>query len=889
MILQYVKKQAEDQACFSIIIPIKQYFVVIIKTEIMKKRSILFLLLCSIIASITVWSFQIVENTEKEEVTEKISGAYEALNFMGNRQTFPSGKIPANAYSSAWESRSHLSKATSTQRNIEPWESLGPHNRGGRTLTLAFNPQNANTLYAGSASGGLWKSYSAGEGVNAWERVETDFPVLGVSSITFAPEDSMTMYIGTGEVYNYYEAGTGAAYRPTRGSFGIGILKSTDGGVNWEKSLDWSMDENHGVWAIRIDPNNPNIIYAATTEGVYKSTDAGVNWSLKLDVVMAMDLLINQENTNQIIAGCGNLNSPEKGIYRSTDAGETWTRITSQLPNYNGKVQFGASPSNPSTLYASIGNSFGGADEASWLCRSQNFGLTWVIRTQTDYSRYQGWFSHNVAVHPTNPEELMVIGVNVWKSIDGGQNITRQTVGGGFDNPPLEGPDGNSNYVHSDAHDVLYHPDNPNAIYIANDGGIHLSLDGGETFTSRSSGYQTTQFYNGFSVSQQDASFCMGGLQDNGTIRWNGDKTWTRVLGGDGCWSAINTQNDDIWYASWQRLNVVRTMNDGDTDQYISIPFQSQSSFVAPYVLAPSDPEILYAASAIVAKSTNHGDSWDITNNGNPLDPAFTPVLSMAISYTDPNVVYAATAPFDDVSAKVFRTLNGEDWENITEDLPNRYPMDIAIDPTNDNIAYITFAGFGSGHVFKTTDNGTSWTDISGALPDVPTNAVIVDPLFPNNIYVGNDLGVFASVDGGLSWETYQEGLPGTMMVFDLKISPVNRKLHVASHGNGAYRRDLLETPVVAVDDLQWVNSLELNVYPNPAFDQVKLDYKLQKMARVIINLHDSNGKNIQLILNEQQQAGVHSKHIDLNNLPKGIYYFQIEVDGIRTTKQLVL
>lgn len=852
------------------------------------KRSILFLILFTAIIAIAVWPFQSPEKVEKKDAKEKISGAYEALQFMSDRQTFPSGKIPARAYSTAWENMKRLSETSNAQRNIDPWESLGPHNRGGRTLTLAFNPQNANTLYAGSASGGLWRSYSAGEGVNAWERVEIDFPVLGVSSITFAPEDSMTMYIGTGEVYNYFEAGTGAAYRPTRGSFGIGILKSTDGGVSWEKSLDWSMDENHGIWAIRIDPNNANIIYAATTEGVYKSTDAGENWSLKLDVIMAMDLLINQENTNQIIAACGNLGSEGKGIYRSTDAGETWVRIISQLPNYNGKAQFGASPSSPSTVYASIGNSFGGADEASWLYRSQNFGLTWAVRTQVDYSRYQGWFSHNVAVHPTNPDELMVIGVNVWKSTSGGQGIIKKTVGGGFDNPALEGPDGHLNYVHSDAHDVLYHPEIPNSLYIANDGGIHHSLDGGETFTSRSSGYQTTQFYNGFAVSQQDASFCMGGLQDNGTIRWNGDKTWTRVLGGDGCWSAINTQNDDIWYASWQWLNIVRTMDDGNNTEYISTPFQSQTSFVAPYMLAPSAPEILYATSAIVAKSIDHGNNWIVTNNGAPLDPAYSPILSMAISYNNPDVVYAATAPYEGTPAKVFRTLNGEDWENITQNLPNRYPMDMAVDPTDDNIAYITFAGFGSGHVYKTTDSGASWTDISGALPDVPTNAVIVDPLFPSNIYVGNDLGVFASVDGGLSWETYQEGLPGTMMVFDLKISPVNRKLHVASHGNGAYRRDLLVMPV-SVDDVQWVNSLELNVYPNPASDQVTLGYKLQKTARVVINLHDANGKNIQSIINEQQQSGVHSKRIHLNHLPKGIYYFQIEVDGIRTTKQLVL
>lgn len=849
------------------------------------KRSIFISILFSAIAAIAIWQLQALNKIDQKEASEKISGAYEALNFMGNRQTFPAKEIPSHAYSTAWQTMQHMPKANA-QRDPEPWESIGPHNRGGRTLTLAFNPQNANTLYAGSASGGLWRSYTAGLGVNAWERIEIDFPVLGVSSITFAPGDSTTMYIGTGEVYNYFEAGTGAAYRPTRGSFGIGILKSTDGGLSWEKSLDWSMNENHGVWAIRIDPNNINTIYAATTEGVYKSTDAGENWVLKLDAIMANDLLINLEDTDQIIVGCGNLDSQDKGIYRSTDAGENWTQITDQLPTYNGKVQFGASPSAPSTVYASIGNSFGGPSEASWLCRSDDFGLNWTIKTQTDYSRYQGWFSHDVAVHPDNSNELIVIGVNVWKSINGGQTILQKTVGGGYDNPSLEGPDGNTNYVHSDAHDVLYHPNIPNSVYIANDGGIHHSSDGGETFTSCSSGYQTAQFYNGFAVSQQDASFCMGGLQDNGTIRWNGDKTWRRVLGGDGCWSAINTQDDNIWYASWQRLNVVRTV--GDFDQYISIPFQSESAFVAPYILAPSNPEILYAASSIVAKTTNHGDNWLITNNGQPLDANFNAILSMAISYGNPDVVYAATAPTSDTPAKVFRTLNGEDWENITQDLPNRYPMDIAVDPTDDHVAYITYAGFGSGHVFKTTDNGDSWIDISAELPDVPTNAVIVDPLFPSNIYVGNDLGIFVSPDGGNTWQTYQDGLPGTIMVFDLKISPVNRKLHIASHGNGAYRRSLLEM-TVAVDDLKWVEHLQLKVYPNPASEQVTLQYELQQSANVVINLFDATGKDIQTIINKKQPIGIHTEKVYLNELAKGIYYFEIEIDGARAVKKLVL
>lgn len=831
--------------------------------------------------------------TQKENIArnKKISGTYEALNFMGARQTFPSGNIPEYAYAAAWETAKRMQdNQVSTRFDTDPWESIGPHNRGGRILTLTFNPQNPNTLYAGSASGGLWRSYTAGVGAAAWERVNIDLPVLGVSCITFAPGDSMTMYIGTGEVYNVAEAGTGAAYRRTRGSWGIGILKSSDGGETWEKSLDWSLNENHGIWAIRIHPSNPNIIYAATTDGVYKSEDAGASWQQIHDVVMANDLVIHPDHPNTLLVGCGNLNSSGRGIYRSTDGGAHWIQIHSGLPSYKGKVQFGISPSNPDIVYASIGNSLGGDDEASWLCQSSDFGATWTIKTTTDYSRWQGWYSHDVAVHPDNPDKITVIGINVWQSDNSGETLNVITEGGvGFANPPIEGPDGAPNYVHSDAHDVIYHPENPDIIYVASDGGIHRSLDGGETFASCNGGLQTAQFYNGFSNSHQDETFCMGGLQDNGTIRWNGDKTWTRVLGGDGSWSAINPMDDYIFYTSWQYLNIIGTLDGGENYLQPEVPFLWVSAFIAPYAIAPSAPNILYACSAVVGKSTDYGETWTTSNNGNPLNAAQAPVLSIAISYQNPDIAYVATAPYQGTSAKVYQTTDGNYWFNITgTTLPNRYPMDIAVDPTNDQIAYITYAGFDSGHVYKTTDGGISWSDISGDLPDVPTNAVTVDPLFPNNIYVGNDLGVFASPDGGESWEVYQDGLPGTVMVFDLTVSPVNRKLRVATHGNGAYQRDLIEVPS-ATKELAWVNNLQLKIFPNPSSDRTNLTYNLAESADISFSLLSANGQMIRDISQQKQSIGNHHLSIPVNDLPRGLYYLQMQIKGKQLMKKIAV
>lgn len=531
----------------------------------MKQALLIITLLTSILVGVMVEK-RLNQTAAPSVSKDEVSGAYQALNFLGARQTYPYGTLPTNAHYAAWQ-RWHSGNTASARGNPPlPWESLGPHNRGGRTLTLALNPQNENTIYAGSASGGLWKSTTGGAGVEAWEKVETGFPVLGVSTIAIHPTDSMTMYIGTGEVYNSEAAGTGAAYRNTRGSYGMGILKTIDGGQTWSLSLDWSYDQQHGIWMIKIDPTNPAIIYAATTQGTYKSTDAGTNWNQVLDVVMGTDLLIHPSDPNKILAACGNFGSPGYGIYRSEDAGLTWQQIISNLPTtFLGKIQLGFAPSAPDIVYASIGNGFSFDDGATWLCRSNDFGTNWTVRSTEDYSRFQGWFAHDVAVRPDNPDELIAIGINVWKSVNGGNTLSIITEGGvGFANPPIEGPDGNANYVHSDAHDVLYHPTNSNIVYVASDGGIHRSDDGGSNWYSANGGYQTAQFYNGTSTSQNDPDFFIGGLQDNGTIRWNGDLTWTRVFGGDGSWTAIDPDNDNTFFVSYQRLNVLKTIDGGN-------------------------------------------------------------------------------------------------------------------------------------------------------------------------------------------------------------------------------------------------------------------------------------------------------------------------------------
>jgi len=207
---------------------------------------------------------------------------------------------------------------------------------------------------------------------------QTGLTVRAMNCIEFAPGDSLTMYIGTGEVYNYDDTGTDGAYRSTRGSYGIGILKSTDGGKNWSKSLDWSYNQKHGVWMIKVSPLNPNLVYAATTEGIYKSEDAGENWVLKLSSIMATDIEIDPRDDNQLVACFGNFDTPDKGIYTSVDGGENWSLAnTPGMMDFDGKILLARSHQKPDVLYASVGNGFSDFDAATQLMRSEDNGMSW--------------------------------------------------------------------------------------------------------------------------------------------------------------------------------------------------------------------------------------------------------------------------------------------------------------------------------------------------------------------------------------------------------------------------------------------------------------------------------------------------------------------------------
>jgi len=711
---------------------------------LIKSKQRVFALTFTVLIIAVVSIFWLYDN--QPEQPPRRGGAFHSLKMLSGMRSYPHSENYEPTLYKAWKKvhQPNIKK----EATFDEWQSIGPVNLGGRTLCIAFNPQNPNTVYAGSASGGLWRSSTGGKGAEAWERVWTGFPVLAVSSIAIAPQDSNTIYIGTGEVYDYQvQGGTGGAVRTARGTYGIGVLKSSDGGLTWEKSLDWSYDQKQGVWAVRMNPLNPNTVWAATTKGTYKSVNGGISWSRKHSVIMANDLVVNPLDTNTVVVACGNFDSKNQGIYRTTDGGQSWTKTQGIPASFYGKIQLSIYKSDPNILFAG----FGGGEMNSWLCRSTNGGADWNIINTTDFAAHQGWFSHDVAINPWNPNSLFVVGVDAYKSQDGGASINAIASRDGYAGQvPPEGPEGPSNYMHHDYHDIVYHPADTNMVYFASDGGVFCSVDGGSSFESLNGGYVTSQFYYGFSSSQTDSNLAVGGFQDNASAVYDGNKAWrVRYLSrSDGSWTAVHPQNDSILYASKQWTKIYKSSNKGQTwTTLFNPPWGGSMAFIAPFVISPSEPDVMYAGTEFVYKSIDGGAHWSKTNSGDSFNRSG--VYGMAVSKQTSDVLYMTTI-YGWVRPSVWRTQNGGDnWTDLTGDLPSRYFTAVTVDPTNDANVYVVLSGFGTSHCYRSTDAGDNWQDAGEGLPDVPTNAIIVDPEYPNNVYVGNDLGVYFSSDSG--------------------------------------------------------------------------------------------------------------------------------------------
>lgn len=833
-----------------------------------------------------------VLNSENEEEKQTgPSGAMESMQWMTRIRAYPEQDVPSDKFFKAFEYSKENLQAINQRESLDQWQSIGPNNIGGRSLCVAIHPVDTGTVFMGAASGGLWKSTTGGIGANAWIMLNTGYPSLAVSHIAIDSVNPNVMYIGTGENYGYQFSENGLDVRVTRGMYGIGILKTTNAGISWTKSLDWSYQNKRGVWKVVINPKNSSIIYAATSEGVYKTKNSGVSWNQVLDFPMVMDLEINPVDTGIAYASVGNLtnNIPltNKGIFKTSNGGVNWIKLSGGLPAaWSGKATIELYKGNTEFVYASIPNDFSYVG----YYKSSNGGANWTSVNSSVPIGNQGWYNNGHLVKSNDPNSILVGTINVEKSINGGNSFTTKSNWSAWvegPTPPGQ-PEGPENFVHADVHYYASNPKDPNKIYVTADGGLYRSNNFGETFFSCNGGFVTSQFYATFANSFQDSIFCLGGLQDNRSAFYQGTTAWYKTFVGDGMSCAINSLNDNICYTEYTYGAISKSTNRGVNWFSISPPGSGSENnycFATPFVCSISDPNVLYVGGKSIYKSTAGGGNW-LGPYGSTVFGG-TKILSIVCSELGTDIVYCGA-----INGRIFKSSNsGVNWSNITDStvLPKRYATDLTIHPINTNEVYATFGGFGSGHIFKTSDGGITWQNISSNLPDLPHHAVILDPEYNQNIYVGNDLGVYVSTNSGVSWNEFMAGMPYAL-VLDLSVVYPNRKLRAATYGNGIYERKLIENPVMINSNNLKITTYKLDQnFPNPFNPKTVIRYDLPSGNHVTLKIYDAVGKLLKVLINGYISAGNHKIDFDASEFSSGVYFYKIDADNFTSTKSMIL
>jgi len=680
------------------------------------------------------------------------------------------------------------------QTNCDMWRTAV----GGRTKAIAFNPNNPNILYVATAVGGIWKSTDGG---NSYTPITADQPTHVFQTLTLDPTNPDIIYAGSGEIHGYY---------------GIGILKSTDGGRTWAL-LGKDVFKGLVVSAIVVHPQNHNIVYAATSSavsvlgealpprGVFKSTDGGHTWTAQAscDRCAGISDLVMEENNPQVLyAGAYG-----GGVLKSTDGGAHWGWLTNGLPDRGfGRVELAIGHGSQSgILYAGLAarvNVDGQVKPWGLLYKSTDHGQSWqLLRNTPNYCSTQCGYDNIIAVHPTNAN-IVYIGGNmisngyrwggvVHKSTDGGATWQDMTPGTAL-----------NRMVHPDMHAIAFRPGNPNDVWVGCDGGIFRTTNGGQTWAAHNGNINTLQF-EGLGVHPTNPDIAIGGLQDNAKAKFDGSK-WTGMDSGDAGYSAIDPFDPSIWYStrySMQGVTVQFQRNDqGGTQPLGDWPQKTQGidvhdrvEFYVPFALDQSQAGVIYLGTHRLYHTANRGESWQaISGDLTRGEKTHGDISAIAIAPNDSQTIYTGSS---DGIVSVTHD-GGNNWQNITGNLPNRYVSEIAVSSASANTAYVVFNGYNThtpqtpGHVFKTTNGGQSWQNISSNLPDIPVLSIALDPEKSQNIYIGTDIGVFRSTNDGGSWAFFNQGL-ATVPVRRLVMNRRTGYLWAATNGRGIFRMKL--------------------------------------------------------------------------------------------------
>lgn len=807
--------------------------------------------------------------------TDTLEGAIESAehklipsDYFFAQRAYPNHTIDHKAYKEALGYRERAIVKTTAKRNND-WQFAGPTNVGGRVTDIEMFEDDLNTIFVGTASGGIFKSLDKGEN---WQPIFEDAASLSIGDLTIAADK--TIYVGTGEA----NAGGGSlAYD------GVGVYKSTDEGKNWE----WKgLADVGSIGKVVTNPNNAAEVYVAamghlfennTERGLYRSKDGGDNWEQVLfisDSTGAIDLVIDPTNPSILYAAMWErtrrpnnrqYGGATSGIYKSIDGGDNWMELPNglpNLPNEKGRIGLAIAPSDPNTLMAIYANQRG---DLQGIYKSTNAGNNWNQVGNVGSVPFMWWFG-KIIIDPLDANTVFAPALDLYRSKNGGTS---------FNNV--------SDNMHVDQHALFIHPLNTNFAVAGNDGGVYISQNGGAQWTKKNN-LPITQFYT-CEIDYTNPESLYGGTQDNNTIRTlTGDlDDWSSLFGGDGFRVLVDPQDNRYIYGEWQRGNLLRSTNGGTsfTSALNGIPNTDRNNWNTPVAMDFNEPSTLYYGTQRIYKSTNRAVSWlpispDLSNGNQSGNLAFGTLTTIDVSIVDGAIIYAGT---DD--GNVWNTLDGgTTWNKLSADLPNRWVTDVAADPINSATAYAVFSGyrFGEdiGHIYQTKDNGHSWADISGDLPDVPLNAVIINPANPEQLFVASDIGVFQTMDAGITWELLSNDLPN-VPVTDLDFHPPTHTLIAATYGRGLYRYVLpVTTPLVDLN----VADFSVSVFPNPVRDVLMVDFALERRTTLSAYLTDLTGRRVRsVVTSDRLDAGDYQWTVSVGDLVAGGYYLVLEGD----------
>jgi photosystem II stability/assembly factor-like uncharacterized protein len=710
---------------------------------------------------------------------------------------------------------------------------LGPGTMSGRITAIEGTVNDeGKTIYVGTAGGGVWKSINSG----ASYKSVFDKYCQSIGAIGIDQSKPATIYVGTGE-----------SNMRNSVSLGNGIYKSTDAGGNWTKI---GLDSTEHISKIIVDPVNPGIVYVAAPgplwadskhRGLYKSTDGGKTWNkilYKDEKTGCADLLMDPTNPDIIFASMWqfrrqpysfNSGGNSSGLFKSTDGGKTWKEITNGLPPKPfGRIAMALAPSDPKNMIAIVESSKTG------LYISSDNGESWKSQSASFNVVSRPFYFSTIVIDPKDPKRIYRPAYSFSYSSDGGYSFADASQEGGS--------------LHPDFHALWINPKNTSIMYTGTDGGVYVSLDRGVTWQFNH-GLPVGQFYH-VACDNQEPYNVYGGLQDNGS--WMapsaapggiGNANWINVMGGDGFWTVPDADGKTI-YAEYQggnmsRINLANMKAEFIQPQKTSKEEKLRWNWNTPIVTGSKNPNNLYVGAQYLYKSTDQGRSWkrisqDLTTNNklklnqeesgglsedNTSAENHCTIYSISESPFDENIIWVGT---DDGNLQ-YTTDGGLNWTNVSANINKcgiagqSWVSSIQLSKFDKNIIYVTFDNhmYGDHNTYlgKSTDMGKTWTRLNSKEFTGFAHKIVEDFENKQLLFLGTEMGLFATLDGGSNWFRMKNNIPEYALVYDMQIHPKTHDLVVATHGRGIYILDDISPISKLSDDIL---SQDVYLFPTP-------------------------------------------------------------------------